>query len=169
MVDADDLITPDGELEIVADGQTVRTTIREADDIFPDGEIPKDCKLAAVVELDESAYVYLLQIDASRDVAVLFPVDGKSVRLEKGTRLRLPIGGGYFNLPLTGSVRFVESPEPVSADEWPKLIAGRDPPPQPSTIDNSAKGSASGSEANASGQKQDESANSKPVLQTRPQ
>lgn len=138
MLTADDLTTPDWTLVIdTADGE-LRTTIHEADRLLPGGMVPKGSLVSVEGTTDKDCYLYVVQVGEGV-VAVLFPADGSGDFVDSATHLRVPFGGASFVVPIDGRIRVVESPEPVPADDWWKLLHGRDPKQQGSTILNSVK------------------------------
>lgn len=146
MTPNDDLVTPDWALQYVdAAGAIERTTIIASDDYLGGDGLPKGLKISVsgAVTARSSAkapsYIYLLQIGADDNVAVLYPGAGAPADLEKaGTTIQLPVDpASFFTLPIDGRVRVVESSKPVDPAQWPKLIRGRDPMPEPTTSKNS--------------------------------
>jgi hypothetical protein len=138
MLTSDDLTTPDWTLVITIGGSELRTTIHDADRLLPGGIVPAGARIWVEGTTDKDGDLYVVQI-GDAVVAVLSPGDGSADFVDAGVAMRLPAGNDSFLTPIDGRIRVVESPEPVPVDDWWKLLHGRDPRQQGTTILNSVK------------------------------
>lgn len=147
MVTSEDLLTPNWELDWLNEGgAVVKTTVLDSDNLSANqGGLPKGTQFGVSGTIlrthsKGTNYLYVIQLDDHKNVAVLYPAQGGAPDREKaGAALHLPSAPGqWFVAPIDGRVRVVESPESVDASQWPGLLKDRDPDPQPTTILNSA-------------------------------
>jgi hypothetical protein len=130
-----DLLTPNWNLTISSGGTVQQTTVEDGDPSRADGMVGEGAQISVAGTVTQTSYLYLLQIAEDNTVAVLYPAAG-SVHVDTGAAVRLP-STGTFTTPLLGIVRVVEASAPVSPDQWPALLQGRDNKPNPTTIGGS--------------------------------
>lgn len=117
---ADDLIGLDWLVEIATNGDLARRKVSEI------ASLPEGTLFSISGTVSPSGYLYVLQ-ENDTDFAILHPEDDSSDFEEDGTQLRLPADDPRYTAPLTGALRVLLAPSPVSEDEWPDLLDGREP------------------------------------------
>lgn len=131
-----DLLTPDWKMDVADGDHVIHTTVHDVGGFLPNGQVNKGLKFSVAGRVDKQRYVYVLQMDANDQVAVLFPPGGDVRQEQAGTELQLP-KSGQFTAPMTGAVRVVESAMPVAEKDWPKYLHGREGQSEPSNVKNS--------------------------------
>ena len=117
---ADDLIGLDWLVEIATNGDLARRKVSEI------ASLPEGMQFSVSGTVSPSGYLYVLQ-ENDTEFAILHPEDGNADFEEDGTQRSLPANDPRYTAPLTGALRVLLAPNPVSDDEWPDLLGGREP------------------------------------------
>ncbi len=107
---------------------TLDILVQLSDDAVEGYVVAAGTRIAFEGKLDAPSYVYLVQLDATQYVTVIYPQGGASVQAPAGDPARVP-ADGWAVAAIDGRARVVGSPVPLTRDQIAALAGGREPPP----------------------------------------